>query len=352
MNYSIPIPDDWDDQSNDYALVLLCVPNSVLWKGIVRGAIYDLTRGRSWDETTGTITDVQAIAKQIYRSMCMASCDDILAALNNIVTNQADTQKLLRLSIAAITGGTVNFDTDPVVPNSADYSATGLAPKFRTSNWIAADENIADILANSLFGNFPNIPNPLNGTGLADIVDDQMDVANPLLDLLQQHTTMADSSIFNPVGGEKNLVEVLETTLRTTSLGDLEPFPNVVDVLQSSLKLVNDDTWSKIWLYLEKKMGINIPWAHDIPAENTIAEILAGILGALMTGNGASMSRIAQAIQELEMQVNLNNYNGCCGEDDCNCGNCAETTITVPQNGTNGDMTYDFLGCGGDVVDG
>lgn len=345
------IPDDWNEEQDGFISVLFCIPNSRKWRGLVTAHIESLIYGRNWDETTGTITDVQAIAREIFESLMMGCIEEL-------VTVHQETNKLLRLTIEALTGGTVDFDTDPVVPNAADYSAIGLAPVLKallsTTGLFGLypDMSIADSVNAGLIGNQGfALPLPLQGDGLADIVDDQMDTANPLLDLLQQHTTMADSSIFNPVGGEKNLVEVLETTLRTTSLGDLEPFPNVVDVLQSSLKLVDDATWSKIWLYLEKKMGIEIPWAHEIPAENTVAEILAGILGALMAANGPSMSRIAQAIQGLEMQVNVNNLNGCCGADDCNCGNCAETTITANGNGNGTDATY-YLGCGGDVVDG
>jgi hypothetical protein len=40
-------------------------PESPQWKAIVRGTLEHLARGRSWDETTGSILDVQATARLI-----------------------------------------------------------------------------------------------------------------------------------------------------------------------------------------------------------------------------------------------------------------------------------------------
>jgi hypothetical protein len=40
-------------------------PESPQWKAIVRGTLEHLSRGRSWDETTGSILDVQATARLI-----------------------------------------------------------------------------------------------------------------------------------------------------------------------------------------------------------------------------------------------------------------------------------------------
>lgn len=74
------IPDDWDGVS--YHLWAFCAPASVGWDGIMRGAIYDLTRGRSWDGNTGNIVDTQEITKEIYNTMSI--CDDVIAGLSGI----------------------------------------------------------------------------------------------------------------------------------------------------------------------------------------------------------------------------------------------------------------------------
>lgn len=82
----LPIPDDWISP-DDYSIMLVCVPNSVQWRAIVKGAIYELTRGRKWDEKTGSIKDTQIISKEIWESVCMATCEDILAVLTRIADN-------------------------------------------------------------------------------------------------------------------------------------------------------------------------------------------------------------------------------------------------------------------------
>lgn len=76
------IPNDWD--STSYHLWVFCAPASQDWDSIVRGAMLDLTRGRSWDASTGSITDTQTIAREMYDTM--AICDELVAALQGIET--------------------------------------------------------------------------------------------------------------------------------------------------------------------------------------------------------------------------------------------------------------------------
>jgi hypothetical protein len=61
--YRWKIPDDWDGVTWDCCLLFW--PESPQWKAIVRGTLEHLARGRSWDETTGSILDVQATARLI-----------------------------------------------------------------------------------------------------------------------------------------------------------------------------------------------------------------------------------------------------------------------------------------------
>lgn len=74
------IPNDWDGVSQ--SLLIACIPDSPQWKSVVKGAIYLLTRGYEWDETTGTVTVAQAIGKDIYDSMGL--CEELLAAVVDI----------------------------------------------------------------------------------------------------------------------------------------------------------------------------------------------------------------------------------------------------------------------------
>lgn len=59
----IPIPDDWDGQ--DWTCVQVQWPNSNKWLALLAGFLTSPGRGRYWDERTGTITDVQAVGREI-----------------------------------------------------------------------------------------------------------------------------------------------------------------------------------------------------------------------------------------------------------------------------------------------
>jgi hypothetical protein len=57
------IPQDWN--GIDWDCCLLFYPDSPDWKAIVRGHLQSIVRGWNWDETTGSVKDVQAIARLI-----------------------------------------------------------------------------------------------------------------------------------------------------------------------------------------------------------------------------------------------------------------------------------------------
>lgn len=71
------IPDDYDEETTQWVMVLMCVPNTQKWRGVVSGAIYNLTRGRNWDEDTGIITAAQDIGRRIWESMTMDCNNDL-----------------------------------------------------------------------------------------------------------------------------------------------------------------------------------------------------------------------------------------------------------------------------------
>jgi len=76
----LPIPDDWDEIS--WLCILLQWPDSQKWRGLLNGALSLYTRGRYWDESTGTITDVQAIGWEIFdRNVPYTTCDTITRSL-------------------------------------------------------------------------------------------------------------------------------------------------------------------------------------------------------------------------------------------------------------------------------
>lgn len=57
------IPSDWDNES--WCCWIVEWPNSPEWRQILAGLLLDMQRGRTWDEKTGTITEAQAVGKQI-----------------------------------------------------------------------------------------------------------------------------------------------------------------------------------------------------------------------------------------------------------------------------------------------
>lgn len=88
------IPSDWDEETDGYMCYLICLPNSRQWRGIFDGLISTLAYGRNWNRLSGTITDVQAIAREVFESMCAAPCAELLEKLNCIceaVTTTAET---------------------------------------------------------------------------------------------------------------------------------------------------------------------------------------------------------------------------------------------------------------------
>lgn len=69
------IPDDWNGE--DWICVKLDWPNSPAFMGILRGVITSFMRGRLWDETTGTITEIQEIGWEIFeRNYPFRACEN------------------------------------------------------------------------------------------------------------------------------------------------------------------------------------------------------------------------------------------------------------------------------------
>lgn len=79
-----PVPADWDEEVDGYLCYTLCVPNSRGWRTIVDGQISSMAYGRNYNRFSGSIQDAQAIAREVFESMCAAKCDDIVAALQCI----------------------------------------------------------------------------------------------------------------------------------------------------------------------------------------------------------------------------------------------------------------------------
>lgn len=252
---------------------------------------------RDWDTAAwDNWNTIQAFVAEVEASLIMG-CDA-----------QAMLTEMKRLN-AIIAGETIKDDQGATVH---DYTQNGLIPRlnalFSTSEELFYDSrNIAEILSVGLIGRKVDLlPLPWEGTGLADITDDA-------LDKLQDRFVMRDSSLFNPLFGEKNIVEALETLLRLDSVTDIELRPNVASLLSTG------DSSSLIGglKFLIQK------WREKL---NLSPELSAWLDNKLTTqkhmSTGDLLLLIAHALQELDgdlgdldvsTTVNLMNNNNCNG---------------------------------------
>lgn len=281
---------------------------------------------KDWDaQQTQTWADITDFVEELEVTL-LGGCD-----LQAFIDATIEQTKAIRELTAVV--GSLNLDLTEPVPDNVDYSgaADGLAGKFRTSNWIAPDQNLADILANSLFGRYLDIPNPLEGTGISDILDEQIDV-------LHNRFRMSDSSIWN-LFGEKNITETLETLFRIDAVFDLELLTNITSVLDRTFN-TGDSTVLGLLKNLARRITnqLKLPpevqtWLEDkLDVEERLSA--ADILLMLATAGGEEgMQAVAKAIKEAQHIINLNNYNGCCGEEDCDCGQAETKTLTLEDLG-------------------
>ena len=63
------IPDDWDEPTDGFCTLTVTIPNSVLWKAAINGALYGLTLPANWDDETGDPDLSAQIADDAYNSI-------------------------------------------------------------------------------------------------------------------------------------------------------------------------------------------------------------------------------------------------------------------------------------------
>lgn len=121
----LPIPNDYNPQDG-CAVAIVCFPNSVQWKAILRGAIYNLQQGRTWKGSTGSVVDVQVIGREIVEGMCIVDCQDLIDAINGIsvTANVDELTKAIKELVALL--GSQNRVLTASVPDQVDYTATGI----------------------------------------------------------------------------------------------------------------------------------------------------------------------------------------------------------------------------------
>lgn len=113
------IPSDWNEETDGFQLVAMCIPNSRQWRGIFVGQISDLAYGRNWNKKSGVILDVQPVARDIFESMSMACLDDVVTALNCICE---------QITLVGEKSGTVEQEVDD--PASGGEISVGPGEQF------------------------------------------------------------------------------------------------------------------------------------------------------------------------------------------------------------------------------
>lgn len=117
----VPIPDDWDEGTDGYCVLLACIPNSPLWTAAYKGAFYDMTWWKYWDRDTGDIYQVREITNEVFRGLCVANCNDLLIELQNLVAVMGEIRDKLpegtdsQQTMSAIAHAVANLDASTVV---------------------------------------------------------------------------------------------------------------------------------------------------------------------------------------------------------------------------------------------
>lgn len=110
----MPIPTDWVESEQGYALYLVCGPNSDQWRRNVKGAIYALTRGRNYDFDTGIFKDIEQLANDLDDSFMSICMNELLGKFDDLIKTQ-------RMIVAALMGQSINFETEGL-PDAINYS--------------------------------------------------------------------------------------------------------------------------------------------------------------------------------------------------------------------------------------
>lgn len=168
------IPSDWDEETDGFQLAVICVPNSRQWRGIFVGQISDLAYGRNYNKLTGTITDAQAIARDIFESMTMACLDDVINALQCAcegMTVLAEKSSEIEQEIdPPPSNGDISVGPGEQFPDEAAYFsakcsvANGIYDTvLETVQWL--DDNNVDLLAGTFGGVTTGLVTALLGAG-------------------------------------------------------------------------------------------------------------------------------------------------------------------------------------------
>lgn len=177
------IPSDYDPETTQWIFVGMCIPNTRHWRGVVSGAIYNFTRGRYWDEATGTIIDAQEVGRQIYGSMTMDCNNNWERIADSLESLDAKTPELKTLEeiIDDIGDSSLGDLADVLtVLTWFDNILPGLIPKLPVAEWIRMftswrrhRENMAQLTAINI---------TLRGIALAETAETGVEIIDEVTD--------------------------------------------------------------------------------------------------------------------------------------------------------------------------
>lgn len=121
-----PIPADWDGES--WCKWSVCWPESEQWEGFLRGLLTLPQRGRTWDERTGSILNIQAVGREI--TALNLPLVGVVMACNDTGLQEALSEIALALRYAADRefAKPCCGDSGAGIPGGAGYSGQTVQP--------------------------------------------------------------------------------------------------------------------------------------------------------------------------------------------------------------------------------
>lgn len=166
-----PIPQDWISETGGYSFGLICVPDSSLWKAMVRGKLHQLAIAWNWDKNTGDLTEAARMGAKIEGSLCFMSCDELFNALGEI--RDAISNQKLSINLSGVETRLQGIETSTSALTSALTS--GL-------DEIGYNVEMVRSTLGDIRDNVQNVANRTDELG-TDITSLRDDLANQLLNL-------------------------------------------------------------------------------------------------------------------------------------------------------------------------
>lgn len=312
------IPDDWNEEQDGFSVVLFCIPNSRRWRGLITGLIESLSFGWSWDERTGTVTEVQELGRNIFETFCMATCADIVTQLTRI----ADAVEGLEQR----EGPTITLDDATLAALKAiidGWEATGGSAVGQALKTLKDFLEMMTFLK-ALLPSPPKFP-------LGQFIQITLDALFRSSQLRAQWQVAMNGKVSNLLNGGDDLVDAGI---------EFDDYLKIVDV-QWGATGIKKYIPALGWLF-------GIPAIEEVDIEAVIQQLYLyfknndpdhGTIGSV---DLEVLRSIANAVKSLDLQTNININNGCGCEGECTCGESQQVFSTNGAGG-GGEVPLEFV---------